>query len=338
MSDRPKRTLLIAAGALLFVALIAGAAACSAGNDASSPETENSGPGSAATASDIDTPEPTSVSEDPSTLTPTPIPLGWDIDDYLENAILSENSGKYLKGDFAAAGYTILLPGSYDDRVEEYASVTYMEFNYSDGVLSEVSGGHTMAAVTLWEGDTGGYELVEYWEPRDGSDYDADLREKFPDSAYQQVVNAQQYALTETQTCYAKAIEHFGVDTATRLDALLGIICSAPADSSNPAAYIEAHPAEYREMLYYGDYTLQYAYSEFLAGGKTGLRDSVLLSVMRELLGDEDRTDITAGTAQEWFDEWKEASIRTMDENSLDYMVKRFQKTTIMLLMLDEAG
>lgn len=39
---------------------------------------------------------------------------------------------------------------------------------------------------------------------------------------------------------------------------------ASPALSSNPGDYIAAHPLEYRELIYYGDNTLRYLFSEFL--------------------------------------------------------------------------
>ena len=35
--------------------------------------------------------------------------------------------------------------------------------------------------------------------------------------------------------------------------------------------YIDAHPIEYREMIYYGNYTLQYCFALLEQGNQTGL-------------------------------------------------------------------
>ena len=77
-------------------------------------------------------------------------------------------------------------------------------------------------------------------------------------------------------------------DTVPIIAALLETICSSPAESSNPGAYIKAHAFEYRELLYFGDATLRYAY-ETLSDrkDKTDLESQILLAAARELTGDE---------------------------------------------------
>ena len=64
--------------------------------------------------------------------------------------------------------------------------------------------------------------------------------------------------------CYAKAVAYFGMDPAPVIQAAFARIEANAADPSDPDTYaVEDH----RLLLYYGDYTLEYIFREFLAGG-----------------------------------------------------------------------
>ena len=144
------------------------------------------------------------------------------------------------------------------------------------------------AALTFTKNPAGAYELQEYWIPQDGRGYGPSIKEKFPADIYNEAIDTQKYILPHTQACYAQAVEYGNVDTDTVIEKLLQIIMSSPGESSNPRDYIDGHPIEYRELKYYGDYTLCYIYTEFLKGGQTGLKGHIMLAAMRDLLGGED--------------------------------------------------
>ena len=82
------------------------------------------------------------------------------------------------------------------------------------------------------------------------------------------------------------------------------MIESSPATSSRPADYIDAHSIEYRELMYYGDYTLQYIFSKFhLEGNQTGLRGQ-LMRIALEDLAQEAQIQHHAENGQAYYDEW----------------------------------
>jgi predicted nucleic acid-binding protein len=56
---------------------------------------------------------------------------------------------------------------------------------------------------------------------------------------------------------------------------------------------------------------------------------------MRELLGDEDLDTITAGSAQDWFDQWKDQAVSLRDANSMAYMEENYPKTALMLEIME---
>lgn len=262
-------------------------------------------------------------------------PNKTDLDAYVGEAILQANAGQYPPSDFATQAHVTLKTVENGDAVTVYAMALYLEFVYADDGLTVSGGSHMPVAVTFKKNSGGAYELEEYWMPRDGTEYALSIKEKFPADIVADALDAQQYVLTETQACYANAVAHGDVDTDAILGNLIETIASEPAEASNPGAYIEAHAFEYRELLYYGDATLRYAYGRFLAGGQTDLQSHILLSAMRELLGDEDLDTITAGSAQDWFDQWKDQAVSLRDANSIAYMEENYPKTALMLEIME---
>ena len=259
-----------------------------------------------------------------------------DLDAQISAAIIQANVGKYVQSDYATESHTILKTVESADTITVYAMALYLEFTYLPGGLEESGGSHMPVAITFTKDADGGYALEEYWEPQDGTLYAPSIEEKFPADIEEDAMDAQdaqQYVLAEIQECYAKAVAHGNVDTDTILANLIETIASSPAEASNPGAYIEANAYEYRELLYYGDATLRYAYARFLAGGQTDLQSQILLSAMRELLGDEDPDIIADGSAQSWFDQWKDQAVSLRDANSMAYMEEHYPKTALMLVM-----
>jgi hypothetical protein len=263
----------------------------------------------------------------PSAEMPAPV----DLDAQVGEAILDANAGQYPPSDFATQAHVTLKTVESADAVTVYAMALYLEFSYAEDGLTVTGGSHMPVAITFRSSAEDTYEVVEYWMPRDGTEYAASIKEKFPADIAADALDAQQYVLAETQACYANAVAHGNVDTDAVLGNLIEAIASSPAEASNPGAYIEAHAFEYRELLYYGDATLRYAYARFLAGGQTDLQSQILLSAMRELLGDEDLNIPSKDTAQAWFNQWKDEAISLLDANSMAYMEENYPKTALML-------
>lgn len=189
------------------------------------------------------------------------------------------------------------------EQLTVYAMVLYQVFGYADGSFSDIGGLYVPAALTFavsGDGDT--YTLKEYWMPRDGSYYVKDIKEKFPADLQKDALDNQKFIRALSQDSYAQAIAHGGVNTAAVIEGLLQTILSAAPQSSSPQDYINASPLPYRELLYYGDYTLQYCFQQFLKGGQTDLNGHIMAIVCRELMETPDTADMPAESGQEWFD------------------------------------
>ena len=258
-----------------------------------------------------------------------------NLDEQVGNAIIQANANQYPPSDFATQAHVTLKTVESGDAITVYAIALYLQFSYLGDDLTVTGGSHMPVAITFRTNADNSYGLEEYWMPRDGTFYASSIEEKFPADIVADALDMQPYVMAETQECYANAVAHGEVDTDAVIEKLLGTISASPAEASNPGAYIEAHAFEYRELLYYGDATLRYAYTRFLAGGQTDLQSQILLSATRELLGDEDLNLPAAGSAQAWFDQWKDQAVSLRDANSTAYMEEHYPKTALMLQMLE---
>lgn len=201
---------------------------------------------------------------------------------------------------------------NYMEETTVYLLVLYQEYSTYGGVLEEVGGSYIPAAITFSISESGGYTLKEYWEPRDGSYYVRDIREKFPEAPAEDALNAQAYIKELEAQCYNQALVYLNSNGGLelRIAGLFELMQSSPkVFSSNPGDYIEAHKEEYQELLNYGEFTLRYCFSEFLSGGQTDLRGYIMAAACEDIsstLGETFRIDVPApGTGQGWFDAFR---------------------------------
>lgn len=223
-------------------------------------------------------------------------------------------------------------------QITVYGLALYQAFayTYNDGIaaIEEKEGSHVPVAITFEETD-GGYSLLEYWTPGDGSDYAPDIRNKFPDSVAEDAMDTQKYILAQKQNCYAQAVAYGNFDTDPIIDQLFEVLASSPATASSTADYISAHPIEYRELTYYGDYTLKYIFTQFLQGGQTGLHGQ-LMNDMFHTLAPQAQRYIEAEDAQAYFDEWKASAIQLSEQNGMEWLKENQPEMALLLAMLEE--
>lgn len=146
------------------------------------------------------------------------------------------------------------------------------------------SGGHCSAKIDL-EYKDGEYICVDYWTPRDGSYLKKDIDEVFGAVSKELAENAldsQKYILKQTQAIYMRIVGKYDLDTDKIIEENLSKIMESPKGSSNPADYVSEHSIEYRELTYYGEYTLSYA-KEQLAKGENGLKEAILEMLVEDL-------------------------------------------------------
>ncbi len=161
-----------------------------------------------------------------------------------------------------------------------YGWALYQEYAVSSQGIREIAGSHVPVELTfelsndhhqwlpsqsvplgLYLEDPG-YVLKEYWTPGEGSRFREDIQERFPTSVREDALDSQKYILPQKIGCYRQAVLASGLDreeTDLILSGLLDSICREPSASSDIQSYIDAHPIEYRELTYYGNYTLDYS-------------------------------------------------------------------------------
>lgn len=118
-------------------------------------------------------------------------------------------------------------------------------------------------------------------------------------------IDSQKYIYQQIQSCYKQAVQFSGLDTDAVISGLLDTICSSPQTSSNPQDYIDTHSIAYRELLCYGEYTLQYCFERFGQGKETGLEGKIMAIACEGLLQTKGKIPVDAGkaeTGQLWFD------------------------------------
>ena len=261
------------------------------------------------------------------------------------DAIINCNRSEKTLGLYHCASFVMLgkeeisgtpVAGSNDHigTVTVYGLALHHGYDVVDGNLQVVEGSHTPVAITF-NVKNGKYSLKEYWRPGDGAYYASDIREKFPDEIEDDAMDTQKYILAQIQECRAQAVATNGIDTVSTIEQLFEIIESSPATSSRPADYIDAHPIEYRELTYYGSYTLRYVFSKFLEGGQTGLRGHLMRSVLDDL-APEAQLRLYAETGQEYFDEWKAGAIRISEQHDMEWIEKHQPAIWLLLQMIDE--
>lgn len=131
-----------------------------------------------------------------------------NMNSFIEEQIIAHHHGGYKSGDFCCADFKVLGKKRNKESTTVYMWVLYQEYDEKNGNIEEVSGAHIPTVITVKEED-GKFSLVEYWEPRDGSYYSKDIREKFPLYLQAKAVDSQKYIDEQQENCDKKAQEYF---------------------------------------------------------------------------------------------------------------------------------
>jgi len=234
----------------------------------------------------------------------------------------------------ATSGTPLVGVTNYMETVTAYGLALHQAYSLSGGAPYEAMGSHIPVAITF-EVQNGKYSLKEYWEPRDGTYYVPDIRDKFPDEVEEDAMDTQKYILAQKQNCYVQVVEYGGVDTVTAIERLFDAIESSPLHSSRPSDYINEHSIEYRELTYYGEYTLRYCFDQFLQGGQTGLRGHLMRAILDEL-APEAQLRLYAMTGQDYFDEWKAGALRVNEQHEMSWIKENQPAMYLLLQMIDD--
>jgi len=213
-----------------------------------------------------------------------------------------------------------------------------------------INGGYGPVAITFIIDSNGQYQLKEYWEPRNGSYYEEDIRNKFPEPLADEVlINHQNYVTELDRLCTANAEAKFnriaGIDNNTLN--LPGDTMLYPTDPSHLSdEYIETHPDEFRAMLGNDEAALRYCFGEFLKGDQKGKKAEIMSEVCEEIMlfanaaSSEaviiDWTDPENVTGQLWFDAFQSNAKRLAEQYTSYELKKYFPISALLLEMMEE--
>lgn len=125
----------------------------------------------------------------------------------IESEIDKQHETQYSAENFCCHDFIVLGTKKSGDEISVYMWVLYEEYSFV-GELKEETGAHTPTVVTAKK-ENGGYSLVEYWTPRDGSYYADDIRAKFPMRLWSKALDSQRYIDSQESACRNAALKHF---------------------------------------------------------------------------------------------------------------------------------
>ena len=128
---------------------------------------------------------------------------------FIDMQIAEHNQGKYFPGQFTAAHHKVLGTKRSNGTITVYLLARYQEYSFENGEIQKAGGSYIPVALTAKRtGKHGHYELVEYWEPRDGSYYAEDIKEKFPWYLHSKALDMR-YSKEQSAWCDHAAKEYF---------------------------------------------------------------------------------------------------------------------------------
>ena len=136
----------------------------------------------------------------------------------MDMAVAGHNHSSETEGHFVALDYDVLQVSKTANRTTVYAWVMYEEYTFDGSAVKEVSGSHIPTVITFdtssEDSDKSTYDVIEYWEPRDGSYYADDIRAKFPWSIRRRAFDVSG-ADRQHENCLRAAREYFGIGQNT---------------------------------------------------------------------------------------------------------------------------
>lgn len=266
------------------------------------------------------------------------------LDTAILNAIVEHTASDYPDGAYHCAsfvefhseelcGVPIADGNISKELIMVYGMAMEQSFSYSEDKLNQVGGSHMPVVITFEVADNT-YTVTDFWVPGDGTYYVSDIKDKFPDEIEEDALDTQKYVVAQIQECYSRAVQYYQIDTEAVIDELFDTIESAPATSSNPADYIDAHSMEYRELTYYGQYSLSYIFNKFIEGEHTELRGQ-LMKILLDDLAPEAKLRLYAETGQEYFDEWAKGAVEVLEQHDMEWIKENQPAMWIYLQMVE---
>lgn len=100
----------------------------------------------------------------------------------MDMAVAEHHRSAHTEDTFTVLDYDVLRVSKQGNETTVYAWILYEQYSFDGSDVKVETGSHVPTAITFdtSSGDTSSYDVIEYWEPRDGSYYAEDIRAKFP--------------------------------------------------------------------------------------------------------------------------------------------------------------
>ena len=189
--------------------------------------------------------------------------LSADLEEAVHRAILEQNDGRYLKGEFAAERHGVLALEENAQETTVWLQTGYFAFTWDGQRLAEAGGGSN-PVLLRFRNEDGIYLLTEYRFTREGEAFGQDFEAHFPFtvSAYDRIAETAGWPMKLIQGCYTQAVEHFGIDGPALVGRLFAALETAPGEDVREK--LRSAAGTYSDLLRLGEYTLPWVCARFL--------------------------------------------------------------------------
>ncbi len=245
------------------------------------------------------------------------------IEEAIHKAILSnEDKGEY---DFTCEfNYILQSDLGKGDKSETtiYTMVTIINYEIKDNIFKKESSDYFPLAITfIKEGNN--YVLKEYWKPRKDTNFIPDLEEKFPKLLVQTAIGEPKFKVEDIQKCYEELIQYGDIDTEKMISQIID-------DRVNGNGFIiqNAQKPEIDELIYFGDYMLDYSFKRFSQGDVDGKAANIMSDVCKYILN-QNNEDIISSDIQgeEWFNAYYKEIKEIKEEKGMEYIKSNMPKS-----------
>lgn len=233
------------------------------------------------------------------------------LDDAIQRAILAHHVGKYYNAECQTAHFKLLsqttgdiLHASGSSRMETitvYGIVLYQEYNLTDGILEGAAGARIPTVLTFHVNEDSSLSLTEYWEPRDGTYYPTDLKEKFKGQPWPDTTK---YLAEQELACYLQAADYFDVGMDTVIHSILTDMVGQGRWHDGFGSLMEGCKEERAMLSALGADTLKYCFAKFLEGGNDALYGQIMAYVCSEIMAEMGEPPLDNWSFQQSGQDW----------------------------------
>ena len=213
------------------------------------------------------------------------------VEDALRAAVINYNQTYAVPADFHCASVyvdvamtsfvqsanSVNMPGTY------YVYSLYKDMDLSEDGITELVTISSPMIIALVPAADGGYHIIE-----DGVTSVNEFPELYVVEGSQALSDLYEKVLC--MDCHAQAVEYGQLNTDAIIGGLVDHIAGEPLASSATQEYISHSPVEYRELIYYGKYTIAYA-EAYRQTGATDLKMAILDCAEAEIRSYIERPD-----------------------------------------------